>query len=387
MARIRLRYVCKFRNKNRADKRWRYYFRVRGHKAIPLLGQPGSEEFMAAYAQALATVQSKTKAAVEIVSAARQSAPGSVDALIVSYYAANDEWQAFAEDTRAVRRRQIEQFRAKHGPKRVGLLNEAHIVSMMNADNKTPAMRRNWLKTIKHLLQHGVPTMIANSPAANIPLPKIPERKPDGTKRGHWTWMDDQIAAYRRFWKLGTIPRLVFEFALETVSRRGEVVRLGPQHCYTGSEGERRIRIERTHGSEDVDIPMSEALAAAIDAMPKPSLVGGVVPLTYLATERGAQRSKQGLSIYFARWAKQAGLPDECRLHGLKKGGMRRSAESRLTTHELMAKSGHKSLSEVDRYTKAADKKRLADSGAAKMEAMAKGPKRITKTMPVDDGS
>jgi hypothetical protein len=59
------------------------------------------------------------------------------------------------------------------------------------------------------------------------------------------------------------------EFALETVSRRGEVVRLGPQHVYIGSEGEPRIHIQRTHGSKDVDIPISPELKAACDAMPK----------------------------------------------------------------------------------------------------------------------
>jgi hypothetical protein len=49
------------------------------------------------------------------------------------------------------------------------------------------------------------------------------------------------------------------EFALETTSRRGEVVRLGPQHVQNG-----RIRIERTHGSRDVDIPLTADLQAAI---------------------------------------------------------------------------------------------------------------------------
>jgi len=45
---------------------------------------------------------------------------------------------------------------------------------------------------------------------------------------------------------------------------------------------------------------------------------------------------------------------------------MRRGAEAKLTTHELMAMSGHKSLAEVQRYTEAANKKLLADSGAEK---------------------
>jgi hypothetical protein len=56
MARIRLKYVNAFANRSRQDKRIRYYFRRRGTKAIPLPGLPGSEEFMAAYAAALAGV-------------------------------------------------------------------------------------------------------------------------------------------------------------------------------------------------------------------------------------------------------------------------------------------------------------------------------------------
>jgi integrase len=146
------------------------------------------------------------------------------------------------------------------------------------------------------------------------------------------------------------------EFALETASRRGEVVRLGPQHVKNG-----RIRIERTHGSEDVDIPMSQELQAACDAMPK-------LHLTYITTAYGKPRSKYGLGNDFAKWATEAGLPARCRLHGLKKGGMRRLAEAGNTAHELMAISGHKTLSEVQRYTSAADKKRLADSAMAKKQ-------------------
>jgi hypothetical protein len=51
------------------------------------------------------------------------------------------------------------------------------------------------------------------------------------------------------------------EFALEAVSRRAEVLRLGPQHVKNG-----RIRIDRVHGSKAVDIPVTPELQAA---MPK----------------------------------------------------------------------------------------------------------------------
>jgi hypothetical protein len=55
-----------------------------------------------------------------------------------------------------------------------------------------------------------------------------------------------------------------------------------------------------------------------------------------------------------------------CRMHGLKKGGMRRLAEAGNTTHELMAISGHKTLTEVQRYTDEANKLKLAQSGMTK---------------------
>jgi integrase/recombinase XerD len=145
------------------------------------------------------------------------------------------------------------------------------------------------------------------------------------------------------------------EFARETASRRGEVVHFGPQHVRNG-----RICIERTHGSEDVDMPISPELQAACDAM-------GKVHQTYITTSQGKPRSKYGLGNDFARWATEAGLPAPCRLHGLKKGGMRRLAEAGGTAHELMAFSGHKTLTEVQRYTTDADRKRLADTAIAKL--------------------
>jgi integrase/recombinase XerD len=121
-----------------------------------------------------------------------------------------------------------------------------------------------------------------------------------------------------------------------------------------------RIRIERAHGSLDVDIPITPELRAACDAMPK-------AHLTYIVTTHSKPRSKYGLGNDFAKWATDAGLPKRCRLHGLKKGGMRRLAEAGTTSHELMAISGHKTLSEVERYTRDADRKRLATSGMAKL--------------------
>src|SRR5262245_26910002 len=344
MTRIRLDYVHEFVDRH---GRIRRYFRRRGQKRVPLLGPPGSEEFMAAYQLAF-TAQPATRGI-----GAGQTRPGTINALVVSYYM-SDAWaNGLTEDTRKTRRRIIERFRAQHGDKRVALLQREHIQRMLAAIAK-PSAQRHWLKAIRGLLQSAIPMMRSDNPTAGIAMPKLPKSK------GHHTWTDDEIEQYRAYWPLGTQQRLVMEFALETASRRGEVVRLGPQHVRNG-----RIRMERTHGSADVDIPMSPELQAACDAMPK-------AHLTYIVTAHGKPRSKHGLGTDFAKWATEAHLPTRCRLHGLKKGGMRRLAEDGATTHELMAISGHKTLSEVQRYTDAADRARLAETGMAKRHGVQK---------------
>jgi site-specific recombinase XerD len=318
----------------------RFYFRRKGYKSLPLPGLPWSPEFMKAY-------EAATSGMLPVEVGPRRTLPGTINSLVVGYYASEAWNRELAADTRKTRRRIIERFRAQNGDKRVALLQRDHILRMLAEIGKLSA-KRHWLKAIRGLLRSAIPTMRQDDPTEGIATVKLPKSK------GHHTWTDDEIAQYRAKWPLGTQQRLVMEFALETTSRRGEVVRLGPLHVKNG-----RIRIERSHGSKDVDIPISSELQQACDAMPK-------AHLTYIVTAYGKPRSKYGLGNDFAKWATEAGLPARCRLHGLKKGGMRRLAEAGNTTHELMAISGHRTMSEVQRYTEDADQKRLADTGMAK---------------------
>jgi integrase len=61
----------------------------------------------------------------------------------------------------------------------------------------------------------------------------------------------------------------------------------------------------------------------------------------------------------------KAGLPGKCNSHGLRKA-MRRLAEARATEKQIAAWSGHKTLREIERYTQAADQKRLAQDAMKK---------------------
>ena len=174
---------------------------------------------MATYAMALAAQP------IQPDVGASRTQPGTIDSLIVDYYR-SAEWQDLAEQTRRVRRGIIEKFRVRHGTKRVALLRPEHIESMLREIAK-PSAKRDWLKAIRALLRFAVPIMLKADPTAGIKV-KLPKT------RGHHSWTDAEIEQYRASWLLGTQQRLTFEFALETASRRGEVVRLGPQHVRNG---------------------------------------------------------------------------------------------------------------------------------------------------------
>jgi integrase len=294
----------------------------------------------------MAAYQGAFDGAAPIEIAADRTAPGTIGALVVSYFRSTEWNDALSAASRRVRKGVIERFREKHGDKRVAMLQPEHVEQMMAAISNLYG-RRTWLFAIKGLLQFAVPSMIRKNPAAGLKV-KLPKSS------GHHTWTDEEIAQFRQYWKLGTQPRLVMEFALEAISRRAEVVRIGPQHVRDG-----HIRIDRLKGSRAVDILLTPELEAACNAMPKRHAI-------FALNSYGKPWSVEGLGKAFGKWAQEAGLPDQCRLHGLKKGGMRRLAESGLTTHEIMGVSGHVTLSEVQRYTADADRKKLAEAGMKK---------------------
>src|SRR5262249_11630404 len=140
----------------------RFYFRRRGFKQTALSGLPYSTEFMDAYQVALdASPSLRTE-----IGASRTN-PGTIDALVASYYK-SDAWvNRLEEETRKTRRRIIEKFRAEHGNKRVALLRQEHIIKMLG-EIARPSVKRNWLKAIRGVMQAAIPTMRKVLPASSF---------------------------------------------------------------------------------------------------------------------------------------------------------------------------------------------------------------------------
>lgn len=80
--------------------------------------------------------------------------------------------------------------------------------------------------------------------------------------------------------------------------------------------------------------------------------------ITVLNTEYGKTFTVDGFSRFMRDAISAAGLPLDCKPHGLRKTLGRLLAYAGATTHEVMAVLGHTTLAEAERYTREVDRRR-----------------------------
>ena len=198
---------------------------------------------------------------------------------------------------------------------------------------------------------------IAEDPTQGIKV-KLPR-----TGEGYRAWGEEQIVAFRNRHALGTRQRLALELLLNTAQRRGDAIRMGPQHV---RNGKLHVRQQKTGVKLVLDI--APELQAAIDAMPSAER-----HLTFVVTPAGKPYLPEAFSHFFRKACEAAGLHGFS-AHGLRKAAMRRMAEAGCTVHEIVAWSGHQTLAQVAHYTRSVEQERLAE------EAMAKTRTKVSKS-------
>jgi integrase len=333
MTHIRLPYVQAWVDR---DGRVHQYFRRPGHPRVRLRGLPGSAEFMRAYEAALEVPQ--------IAIGAKRSKPGSVSMAIAAYFGSND-FGMLAAGTQAMRRGILERFREAHGDKPLALLPQKFIA--LTLSQMKPYAARNWVKALRGLMQFAVKLELCEiDPTQGIKLPRV---KSDGFH----TWSETEIAAFEATHPIGSEARLAFALLLYSAQRRGDVIRMGRQHV---RDGVLTVRQQKT--GVELAIPVHNDLAAIIAATPGENL-------TFLVTGRGRPYTGNFFSRAVRAWCDSAGLA-QCSAHGLRKAACRRLAEAGCSANEIAAISGHATLREVERYTKAADQARMARNAMAR---------------------
>lgn len=341
--------------------RWRYR-RDGGAWSRQLGTDYGSEEFRRRYAEAEAEYLGQRR---EGAGAAR-TVPGSFAALVVEAYR-TPWWRGLSTTTQRTYRGVIEPFRAAHGEKPVAALQRRHVARFLAEKADTPAAANNLRKRLAQLLDVAIDLdWITVNPARLVRPYKVPGD-------GFHTWDEGEIARFFNVHRPGTLAHRAVTLMLYTGAARADAVRLGWGNIRQTDEGPRleyyRQKTSRQREPVKVSIPLHPDLAEVLDACPRDAF-------TFLQTAQGAGRSAAGLGNLMREWCDAAGLP-ECSSHGLRKACARRLAEARCSTHQIMAVTGHKTLAEVERYTRAALREGLADSAMALMLARPKGEQTV----------
>jgi integrase len=311
----------------------RIVFRKTGHKRRTLPGLPGDLAFEEAYAAALNEKPTKPKHGGE----------GSFDQLIHNYLGSK-AFDNKAPDTKRIHRHVLLPLASQYGNNPIKTVTVDQLKRALNAVTTNEWKRRSLYYTLRVLFDFAVEHSFR--PDNPMRMIKAPPRPPI---KGHRAWTDEEIAQFRAHWSYGTEARLQFELAFGLAARRVNVAKLGPQHIKNG-----RVEFEHAKKGDWVSIPLSQDLRLAINARPYKT------GLTFLAPANLNEMSER-----FKRWCAAAGLPPDCRMHGLRAARCRVIAEANGSARMIMAVSGHKTLSEVQHYTNHVDRRRLADEAAA----------------------
>jgi integrase len=327
----------------RGKRRWRYY--EKGLR-VELGTAYGSDEFIRRYEAAEAGAKVKRRIGADRVR------HGTVNDLVARFYEIAFAGDRLTDSTKLAYRGILERFRQEHGDKQVAGLKAVHVEKLIAEKADTPSAANNFRKRLAQVLDLAVKLeWLTTNPAR--------QTKPlDVESGGHHTWSEDDIARFYEVHKPGTLPHRAMTLMLWTGAARVDAVKLGWFSIKQTPEGERlQYRRQKTKrsGGELVSIPLHPELRAVLDICPKG-------PGTFLQTQYGKQRSAKSLTGDMRKWCDKAGLP-ECTPHGLRKAIARRLAEAGATAAQIMAWTGHKTLSEVQRYIAAANREGMADMG------------------------
>lgn len=329
---IRLKFIKKYKDRH---GKVRHYLRRRGHKQIPL-PDPSDPSFFTTYQAALASTEEPQEKP--------KSGAGTFCAL-VDAWCGSSAFRQLGQATQTNYRRILSRMqREDYGMHAVTDFEPQYIRRFVARVADTPAAANHRLRLFRLLFRFAVEDgWVKTDPTLGVRRLK---EKGEGAK----SWSEDEIEKYESRWPSGSPQRLALALLLYTGQRRSDVVRMGWDDIESGF-----LRVKQVKTGAALLIPLHEALLSEIEHCDR------TAPRFLLTREDKPQPySPNGFYNRFVEWAQAAGLPPGLSPHGLRKAAARRLAEAGCTPHQIAAVTGHKTLAEVERYTRAADQVRLA---------------------------
>jgi integrase len=325
----------------------RYYVRRKGMRKVRLRATPGTPDFESEYRLALSQGETWAQAATK---------EGTWQWLCERYTASTD-FLALGVTTQKARRLILESTWLE--PREPGSaevfarcpivrMTPKHVVVLRDRKASLPEAANGRVKAIRQVFRWAQANgIVGGNPAMEVPYVR-------SSSGGHHSWTPEEVSQFMRRHPLGTKAHLALCLLLWTGVRRSDVVRLGKQHVrsgklvFTAAKNQRRKPMT-------VEIPILAQLQAVLDASPTGDL-------TFLITQFGRPFTVAGFGGWFRRRCDEAGL-GHCSAHGLRKAGAATAAENGATTQQLMAIFAWSTSKEAERYTRAAQRAKMAGDG------------------------
>lgn len=253
-------------------------------------------------------------------------------------YQTTHHWrEELSGTTRQNRTAIMRRYLASQADRPLGTITREDIETALFAKGGFAAI--NELKALRPVFRHAKRLrIIKTDPTAGIELDK-PKSK------GFAVAGADDIERFIERWEIGTTERLIFDLALFTGAARTDLARIGRANLSDGL-----LTYKRQKSGVEAVVPVTPELRAVIARTPD------IAP-AFILTSLGKPFTGPGLGNRFGEAASTAGIT--ARLHGLRKAFCIYWAEQGKTTHQIAAMAGHLTLAEVQRYTAAADRRRV----------------------------
>lgn len=314
-------------------------FRIGKGPRIRLPDDPTSQEFREAYAAAM-TGEIANKPTV------KKDGPGTIGALITSYKQSG-KFKGLGETSKDGYMSRLEAIRVAHGHRAVAAMTKDRINTfILDPLADRPGAALDTLKKLRILIKHAIDkSWLKHDPSIGIKRPKGNEIR---------AWTDAELTAFERRWPTGTKQRTAYALMLNMGTARIDT------HLLTWHQVDDGACYKRHKTGIAIDMAVSEDLQKALEATPRKHV-------TVVNTEYGKPYTVDGFSRFMRDAITAAGLPLDCQPHGLRKTLGRLLADAGASAHDIMAALGHTTLTEAERYTREADRKRGGKRAVTKL--------------------
>jgi integrase len=243
-------------------------------------------------------------------------------------------------------------------------MRRVNVIALRDEITTGPASADSHIVALKTMFNWAIDADLATfNPAARIDRLR-------NSASGHYTWNDDDRAAFEKRHPVGTMARLAYALIRYTAVRRSDVIRLGPQFLRRGmfhftekKGGASRVVGKRAPKPKRREIGIAPELRRVIDATP------GKGDMVFLLNDSGRSFTINTFNRQFRKWCDEAELP-QCSAHGVRKGTATELADNGASVHEIAALcgwTGAGGLAMAATYTAKADQTRLASAAILKL--------------------